>query len=111
MQTITLRFPGGPEDRPVLFDLNIIGAVQKRYGDLKTMNEKTADTTELLWIITALINEAAKYEAFTLGKQVKLLTEEQVGMLLLPSDLVDGTIKNAIMSALNESVGDTEKKT
>ena len=42
----------------ITLTLNVIDALQDRYGDLNNVAQKAQDVRELVWIITELINES-----------------------------------------------------
>ena len=106
MHTINLR----GKDYPILFDLNVMKAVQERYKDvgrIEALGEKLEDLGEMSWLIALLISEGAEYEAYLSNGVAKKITPQQAGMLLSVGDFRSGKISQAIVDAFNESLGDS----
>lgn len=105
MHTINLR----GKDYPILFDLNVMQAVQDRYkdiGGIEALGDKLQDFSEMSWIIALLISEGAEYEAYMSNGVAKKVTPQQAGMLLSLGDFKSGKISEAVVDAFNESLGD-----
>ena len=88
MQTINL----GGKDYPILFDFNVVEAVQERYGDLALLSEKMDRLKEVKWLLTALIAEGIAKHNYDTGESIAQFTELQVGMLLSMQDIKSGKI-------------------
>jgi len=105
MQEIELR----GKKYPVLFDLDAVEQIQKRYGDVKQLAERFTDIAETKWIMTLLVNEGLKYRAYELNMPAEQVTEEQMGVLLTYKDLQNGALIDAVVAAFNDSLGDSSK--
>jgi len=106
MQKITLR----NKEYPILFDLNVMQAVQERYkdvGGISALGERLSDLKEMSWLISLLVSEGAEYEAYLTNGIAKKITPQQAGMLLTMGDFKSGKISQAVVDAFNESLGDT----
>lgn len=107
MQKINLR----GKEYSIMFDLNVIEVVQKRYGDITKLSEKLADISEQRWILTQLINEWIEFDNFENNRSNKTLTEKQVGMLLSLQSLNSGEFTQIIVDAFNDCLGDEKNVT
>lgn len=105
MQEIELR----GKKYPVLFDLDAVEQIQKRYGDIKQLTDRFSDASETKWIMALLINEGLKYRAYELNMPAEQVTEADMGVLLTYKDLQSGALIDAIVAAFNESLGDSSK--
>lgn len=106
MHTINLR----GKDYPILFDLNVMRAVQERYkdvGGIEALGKKLDDLGEMSWLIALLISEGAEYEAYLSNGVAKKITPQQAGMLLTMADFHSGKISQAVVDAFNESLGES----
>lgn len=106
MHTIKLR----DKEYPILFDINVMKAVQDRYkdiGGIAALGEKLRDFGEMAWVISLLVSEGAEYEAYLTNGIAKKVTPHQAGMLLTMGDFNSGKISQAVVDAFNESLGDS----
>jgi len=101
--------------RKLLFDLNVIEALNSEYGGYdklgEILNEKNPGyIKDLKHIMALLMNEAAEYQNIAAGKEVEpIISEKFVGMLFNPSLLVSGDATAAIFKAFNTgTTGNTE---
>ena len=90
---------------PILFDLNVMEQVQKRYGNVSALSAKLHEFGEMKWIMSTLINEGMEYNSYMSNMPVKPITPEQVGVLFTIADFRDGKISQAVIDAFNESLG------
>lgn len=103
MVEITLDRP-----RKLLFDLNVIEALQDKYGGYDKLGDILDDgknqkiMTDIKYILTLLLNEAAEYQNYLAGQEIeKPITEKVLGMLVNASVLASGETVGAIFSAFN----------
>lgn len=101
MITITL----GGRSWPIRFDMHAIEAIQKRYGGLTDLGAAMADTAEISWLLSLIINEGLKMRAYETGMPGELTTPGQIGMLLTPADLASDVLAESVVDALNEGLG------
>jgi len=78
------------KERHLLFSLNVLDAIEERYGDLNSLGDKITSIREFKWLLTTLLNE---------GKSEKEedLTEQEVGRLIHTGNLT--TVKDHIFKA------------
>ena len=98
---ITLR----DKTYPILFSLAAMEEIQKRYqglGELKRMLESPG---EIAWVLSLIINEGLKLQAYEYGIPAKKVSAEQISLLLTPTDLADGPLLDGVVAALNEGLG------
>lgn len=107
MQMINLK----GKDYPILFDLNVIEQIQKRYGDITKLDKKMQDISEQKWILTQIINEGIEFDNFEHNRSNKTLTEKQVGMLLGIKELQSNQLAQTIVNAFNDCLGDEKNLT
>lgn len=96
-------------DRPrkLLFDLNVIEALNDKYGDYsklgEILNEKNRHIiSDLKFILCLLMNEAAEYQNILAGKEVeKPISEKFLGMIMNGSTLNNAETIEAIYKAFN----------
>lgn len=110
MTEITLDKP-----RKLLFDLNVIEILNDKFGGYDKLNElmnpeKCKEyATNIKYLLTLLLNEAAEYQNIVAGETVEpLISERFLGMLINPSVLVnDAPI--AIINAFNTGMSGASK--
>jgi len=107
MQTINL----GGKDYPIRFDMAAMKSIQDRYGAVQGLAEQLHKLDEMYWILALLINEGEKYNALTLNVQAKLITPEQVSIVMSIGDFCKGETSQAIINAFNEAIGDGKNRT
>ena len=90
---------------PIRFDMYAIEEIQKRYGSMTDLSEMAQNPGEIAWLLSIVINEGQKYQAFETGAPCQLVEPEQIGTLLTPADLASEELANAIVDALNEGLG------
>lgn len=95
----------GGREWPIRFDMMAIESVQSRYGGMTDLSAVLHDTHEIAWLLSLIINEGLKYQAFETGVPRELTTPEQIGMLLTPADLASEALADAVVDALNEGLG------
>jgi hypothetical protein len=102
MVEITLDRP-----RKLLFDLNAIEALEDKYGGYDKLVEILSPEnpkyiSDIKYIMTLLLNEAAEYQNYLAGDEVeKPITEKVLGMIVNASILTSGETTSAIFSAFN----------
>lgn len=102
MVEITLDKP-----RKLLFDLNVMDAINEKFGDYRKLGEILSEGNpnifkDIRYILTLLLNEAAEYQNYKAGQEVEpLLTEKVVGMLFNPAQLKNKDAIEAIYKAFN----------
>lgn len=100
-----IRIQLGGREWPIRFDMYAIEEIQKRYGGLTDLSAMMNDPAEIAWMLSLVVNEGLKYQAFETGAPCQLVEPEQIGMLLTPADLASETLADAIVDALNEGLG------
>ncbi|MHB1153566.1 MAG: hypothetical protein ACYCWE_20915 [Eubacteriales bacterium] len=86
------------------FDGTATAEIQRIYGDIRdALNEKSRNHIDAITILTVLINEGTAYNNYMNGAHDTMLTDEITGMLLRPEELIDGSIRNKIIKAFNET--------
>lgn len=106
MRTIILK----EKEYPILFSMNVIEEVQKRYPDLSKVTEILNDFSEVRWILKTIINEGIAYRNYMDGTNDKPLTEQQIGFLVDLKTVNEG-LQDAIVGAFNDSLGDEKNLT
>lgn len=95
---------------PVLFSLNLQEKIQDRYGDVREITHKMMRYTEAKWLLAEAINEGFKYEEYFDGTPHREMTPDKLGVISTFSDFTSGKIVEALLNALNESLGTDKKK-
>jgi hypothetical protein len=101
MQKITLR----GQEYPILFDVNVMQQVQKRYDGIEKLGDKLRDFEEMKWIMSTIISEGMEYESYITNQPIKRITPQQAGMLLSWGDFTSGVMSQKVIDAFNESLG------
>lgn len=110
MATIEL----GGKAHKLRFDASATAEIQRLYGDiLEALNEKTKIYADAIKLATVLINQNIAYNNYMNSTRDALYTEEEIGMLILPADILSGTVRKAVIDSFNEAwpVSPGEKKT
>lgn len=92
--------------------------IAKRYGNLSKLGEKLEGRNfedsldDIIWLITLLANQWIKRNNYFEGTKTPLLTEEAVGVLTSPSDIIDFTqaIQEAMLNGTERVVLSEEPK-
>lgn len=106
----TVKIAG--KEYPIKFTVNVLVAIQKRYGDVTKWSDHMGDIGETLWILRTLINEGIAYDNYFRGQNTPEFTDERAfGMLVSIDDLNSPAIVDAIVEAYNESVAGEKKIT
>ncbi len=92
--------------------------IAKRYGNLSKLGEKLEGRNfedsldDIIWLVTLLVNQGIKRNNFYEGTKTPLLTEEAVGLLTSPSDIIDFTqeIQEALVNGTKRVVLSEEPK-
>ena len=105
---VTINFNG--IEYPVLFSLNLQEKIQDRYGYVNEITRKMMRYTEAKWLLAEAINEGFKYEEYFDGAPHREMTPDKVGVISTFSDFTNGKIVEALLNALNESLGSDKKK-
>lgn len=95
---------------PLLFSLNLQEKIQDRYGDVREITKKMMRYSESKWLLSQAINEGYKYQEYFDGAPHREMSEDKLGVLITFSDFTDGKIIEALLCALNESLGTNKKK-
>lgn len=89
METIKQDLEYKGKKYPVVFNLNVMRAIQKKYGTVDEWAKKTdadgsdePDFEAILFGFTEMINEGLDIENEENGTDIKPLTEKQVGRIL-----------------------------
>lgn len=102
----------GGKEYPIKFTVNVLAAIQKRYGDVAKWSDYMGDIGETLWILRTLINEGIAYDNYFRGQNNPEFKDERAfGMLVSIDDLNSPAIVDAIVEAYNESVAGEKKFT
>lgn len=101
MTEITLR----GKRFPILFSLNAMEEIQKRYDSIDRLGAMLAGPGEIAWLLSLVINEGLKLRAYEYGAAAERVTPDYIAMLLTPADLTDGPLLEGIVQALNEGLG------
>lgn len=105
MKTVILK----GKEYPIMFDLNVIEQIQKRYEDISKLAEKIVDPLETRWLLCIIINEAIAFNNFRYGTNNNVLTEREIGMLVGMSELQSVSNAQSIIDAFVECVYDGKK--
>lgn len=95
------------EKYPMAFTLNVIEALQEKYGNLNewtnlAQNSEEPDIKALKFFMTEAINEGIEIENEKRGEKRKLLTHKQVGRIL--TEVGFTTLTDKIRDTVSESV-------
>jgi hypothetical protein len=82
----------------VRVDVNVIGAVEEKYGSLKDFGARFDKAADILWLAAEMANEAA----YAAGSPVRL-TPKEIGAKVDPS--VYGDFKRALLAVFVSSFG------
>ena len=103
------------EKYPMAFTLNVMEALQEKYGNLNEWTNLAQkggepDIKALKFFMTEAINEGIEIENEKHGEKRKLLTPKQVGRIL--TEVGFATLTDKIRNTVSESVqiDDTSKK-
>lgn len=99
------------EKYPLIFTLNVMEAVQEKYGSIEKwseliQNKNEPDIKALKFFITEAINEGLEIESEKTGEKRKLITLKKAGRILTEIGLKEAT--KAVATTITESV-QTEK--
>jgi len=99
----------------LVFNLNVMEAIQKQYGTVQKWGKltdnkggKEPNAKALIFGFTEMINEAIEIENDELGKTQELLTQKQVGRLITRAGLKETAKK--LNKAITESVKEDHPK-
>ncbi len=95
------------EKYPMAFTLNVMEALQEKYGNLNewtnlAQNSEEPDIKALKFFMTEAINEGIEIENEKRGEKRKLLTHKQVGRIL--TEVGFTTLTDKIRDTVSESV-------
>lgn len=104
----------GDKKYPIAFTLNVMEAIQERYGSMEKWGEMLQPKTgeppikELKWTFTQFINEGIDIENEEKGEERPFVTEKQVGRLITQIGITE--ITNVIQDLTIKSVsrGDSD---
>ncbi len=88
---------------PVLFSVNVVEQVQKRYGNVSCLSEKLSDYAEIKWVLAQTINAGIEYHAYMDNSPARCLTPDDVGAIMEMKDFQAAV--DTIVEALEESLG------
>lgn len=95
------------------FDLNVMQAIQKRYGSIKAWGEITdgsegePDVEAVIFGFTEMLNEGIDIENEEKGTDIKPFTPKQVGRLITEIGMVNAV--NKLTDTVVESTKSAEK--
>ncbi len=103
----------GTERYPLVFTLNVMEAIQEKYGTIEAWSsliqrEGEPDIKALKFFMIEAINEGIEIENEKTDAKRKSITGKQVGRILTEIG-ISGTA-NKIMSTITDSVDDCEEK-
>ena len=107
----TLEYKGKKYN--LVFNLNVMEAIQDEYGKLDTWTELTSGEGEevnakaVIFGFTAMINEGIDIQNEEEGTEIKPLTLKQVGRIL--SEVGMDSATNAMKATVVDSVGASEE--
>lgn len=96
------------ESYPLNFSTKAARAVSDRYGDLTNIGQAFDDKTtvqaldELVWMLALLIEQGAAYHKIVNNLERKILTAEQLEIVLGVSDVV--SLKENVMQAMTSGM-------
>ena len=101
---------------PLCCNLNVLEAIQEKYGSMTTWGEivenkagKEPKIKDLKYGFMVMINEAIDIENENLEEKRQLLTEKQVGRLLTELGIAEATKKIEELSISSNSTGEEPK--
>ena len=95
----------GGKEWPLLFDLNAIDEMQKRYGDVQDLFEQLIEAGEMRWVLAVLIREGVAAQNDEEGTHITAPTEDQMGRMMTLADLQSAEVAQAVLEAFAESLG------
>lgn len=102
------------EKYPMAFTLNVMEALQEKYGNLNkwanlAQESEEPDIKSIKFFMTEAINEGIEIENEKHGEKRKLLTPKQVGRIL--TEVGFATLTDKIMNTVSDSIktDDTSK--
>ncbi len=93
---------------PMAFNLNVLEAIQEKYGSLDVWQNKIQPKTgeaqikDIKWTLATFINEGIEIENEQ-GEKRDLLTEKQLGRMITNVSDITRSIANAVTDATPES--------
>ncbi len=98
-----VRLKIGEETFEINYSLNILAAIQNRYGEVSALSEKMQKYEEIRWLVTQFVNDS-------INEDKKPYTEKWVGKRINFKNLqyvveqINETISNSIISDENEDI-------
>jgi len=92
---------------PMAFNLNVLEAIQEKYGSLDVWQNKIqpkkgeAQIKDIKWTLVTFINEGIEIENEQ-GEKKELLTEKQLGRMITNVSDITRSIANAVTGATPE---------
>lgn len=114
MRDYKFNFEVGEERYPMIFNLNVMEAIQEEFGTVAKWGELTdakngePNAKAIKFGITAMMNEARDIENENLKEPLPMLTEKEVGRIITRAGLQNSAeaLNRAVIDATKE---DTEK--
>lgn len=91
---------------PVLFSVNAVEEIQKKYENVTELAGKLKDHAEVKWILAQTINAGLAYQAYLDSRPAEKVQPEELGAIMQMKDFQ--TAVDVIVDAFCESMG-TEK--
>lgn len=88
---------------PVLFSVNAVEEIQKRYENVTALADKLKDHSEVKWILAQTINAGFAYQAYLDSRPAEKVTPEELGTILQMKDFQAAV--DVIIDAFCESMG------
>lgn len=109
MREITL----GGRRFPVLFSLNVVERIQKRYGSIEDVALRMMDdASEIKWLVAQVVNEGMRAQHLQFGAAFTPLSEDDIGIMMTMQDMSGETgLIEGLVEAFNDSLGGEKKVT